>query len=148
MVCEICGRDVKGKEVVVEGAVIEVCPSCLRKIEFQRVSRKEKKRQVRIRRVREQEIVEDYAQRISKARQALGLSQEELARQLGIKESYLKHIEKGLIPPTLELAKKMEKVLNVSLIEEFVYEAEEVSAKREEKSSITLADLLEGEDGR
>jgi len=71
MVCEICGRDVKGKEVVVEGAVIEVCPSCLRRIEYQRAKKKGRAKKVRVRRVREEEIVEDYADRIANARKAI-----------------------------------------------------------------------------
>jgi transcriptional regulator, XRE family len=48
----------------------------------------------------------------------MGLSQDILASYLGEKVSVIKKIEAGKLKPTLDLAKKIEKLLKVNIIEE------------------------------
>lgn len=64
------------------------------------------------------EIVDDYAERIRNARIAMGLSREILAQMLKEKESTLRRIELGDLIPSIPLARKIEKILKITLIEE------------------------------
>jgi len=61
------------------------------------------------------EVVEDYAERIRTARQQLGITRAELARRVQEREVTLGKIETGRLKPTLELARRLEKVLKIRL---------------------------------
>lgn len=52
--------------------------------------------------------------RIAEFRQKMGLSQAKLAGQVGITRSYLSDIERGIKSPTVEVAKRLCKVLGVT----------------------------------
>jgi len=62
------------------------------------------------------ELVEDYAERIRKAREKLGWSQAILAERIKVSENIVKRIESGKLRPTLDLAKKIEEVLGIKLL--------------------------------
>ena len=55
------------------------------------------------------------AERIKKARESLGLSQSEVAKELGITQPAYSYIENGDKNPSLPVAKKLAIVLNTSL---------------------------------
>lgn len=59
----------------------------------------------------------DYAQRVRRAREEMGLTQEVLASYVGEKESVIRRIEMGKLKPTMELARRLEQVLKVKLLE-------------------------------
>ena len=72
-----------------------------------------------MRRFREdKELVEDYGERIKRAREAKGLSREDLARLVGIKVSTLRSIENQDFAPDVETAEKLEKILGIKLFQE------------------------------
>ncbi|MCE4617007.1 MAG: multiprotein bridging factor aMBF1 [Desulfurococcales archaeon] len=91
------------------------------------------------------EVVEDYAERIRRAREKLGLSRAELARKVQEREVTLGKIETGRLRPTLELARRLERVLKVKLLEPIVdsdLELEELEEDRSRgKTTLTLGDV-------
>ncbi len=86
------------------------------------------------------EIVPDYDSKIRKAREEMGLTQEVLAKYVGEKVSVIKRIEMGKLKPTIELAKKLEKVLKVTLLSDVASDVG-VSVK-ERKVEVLLGDVV------
>ncbi len=156
--CELCGREIRGLayKVIVDRAELIVCPSCARgrhvveTIDFSRPYRGRRKMpQIRRRPRRSEvieEVVEDYAKIIREARQKMGLTRDVLATMVGEKESTIRRIEAGKLQPTITLARKLEKVLKVKLVE--VYEEEDFSWGGESGSGyeLTLGDIAEFKD--
>jgi putative transcription factor len=161
MQCEMCGETIRGtpKLVRVEGAELQVCMKCEKfGTEVQQVRRKDVARpttaaprqgQVPVsipaeRRKRdlfdymEGEIVDDYAARIRKARMGKGLTTKELAMQIKEREHLIKKIENSELMPEESVRKKLEKVLEIRLIDVPVTEAEK---KVPGKLAPTLGDL-------
>ena len=95
---------------------------------------------VSIKEAQKYEIVEDYAELIRSAREALGMSRDMLAKILGVKESVIRRIEEGQLMPDLELARKIERILKIKLIQES--EDFEIPMKRK-KPELTLGDIVE-----
>ncbi|WP_281195397.1 multiprotein bridging factor aMBF1 [Halorubrum sp. F4] len=90
-----------------------------------------------------EEIVTDYDDRIRKARESKGLSQEELADDLNEKASLIRKLERGDTLPTDEIQRKLERALDVSLVE-----GEEVDADWEsnDAGTMTLGDVVKRKD--
>jgi transcriptional regulator, XRE family len=63
------------------------------------------------------EIATDYDEQIRGAREGLGLSQEELADQLNEKASLIRKLERGSMLPDDRVRKKLERALDISLLE-------------------------------
>jgi putative transcription factor len=139
MQCEMCGETIRGvaKLVLVEGAELQVCGRCEKYgTEVQQPKRADVRRPVAgpvpaarapapppVRRKRdlfdymEGEIVDDYAARIRRARMDRGLSQKDLAMQMKEKEHLIKKIENAELIPEEGVRKKLEKALEIRLIE-------------------------------
>ena len=64
-----------------------------------------------------EEVIEDYNAVIRDAREKRGWSREELAEKLYEKASVVSRIETGKMIPDIKLARKLEKTLNIKLIE-------------------------------
>jgi putative transcription factor len=146
MQCEMCGETVRGipKLVRVEGAELQVCGRCEKfGTEVQQVRRTDVKRPAprapaapvpaavpRVRHKRdmfdfiEGEIVDDYAERIKRARMEKGLSQKDLALQMMEKEHLIKKIENRELIPEDDVRKKIEKALGIRLVDTFTTETE------------------------
>ena len=161
MQCEMCGETIRGtpKLVRVEGAELQVCMKCEKfGTEVQQVRRKDvvrptaaAPRQSQVppaippeRRKRdlfdymEGEIVDDYAARIRKARMEKGLTTKDLAMQIKEREHLIKKIENSELMPEESVRKKLEKVLEIRLIDAPLTEAER---KVPGKLTPTLGDL-------
>jgi putative transcription factor len=165
-VCELCGGTFYGKPVIVDldGYKASLCNNCARKVK--KVKRKEegvtlpqkklekplekpslsKPMELRIpkREKEEIELVEDYGRKIREAREALGLSIEQVAAALNIKASLLRNIESERVVPSFEVARSIEKLLEVSIIQrnpERSYVTS--SAPQQVYSSITLGEAVE-----
>jgi putative transcription factor len=157
----MCGETIRGipKLVRVEGAELQVCSRCEKYgTEVQQPRRTDVKRPaarplagtpgpaVRLpaRRKRdlfdfmEGEIVEDYAERIRRARMEKGLSQKDLAMQMKEKELLIKKIEKRELIPEEDVRKKLERALGIKLVDMVSAEAEK---KTQAKITQTLGDL-------
>jgi len=162
MQCEMCGETIRGaaKLVRVEGAELQVCTKCEKfGTEVQQVRRTDivrpgaaaprpgrtvttvvpaDRRKRDLFDYMEGEIVEDYAARIRKARMDKGLSTKDLAMQIKEREHLLKKIENSELIPEEDVRKKLEKVLEIRLIDAPAQEAEK---KVLSKLSPTLGDL-------
>ncbi len=68
------------------------------------------------------------------------MSRDVLAKVIGVKESILRRIEDGQLIPDVELARKLEKALGISLLRE----AEDVSTETQKpvSRSLTLGDVV------
>ncbi|AIF68449.1 cro regulatory protein [Palaeococcus pacificus DY20341] len=62
--------------------------------------------------------------RLRELREWKGLTQEDLARALGVTRQTIIAIEKGKYNPSLELAFKMARFFNVKIEDIFIYEGE------------------------
>lgn len=63
------------------------------------------------------DLIENYGEIIRNARIKMGISQEELAKQISEKLTIIKKIEQGTFKPPIELARKIEKFLKIKIIE-------------------------------
>jgi len=93
------------------------------------------------------ELVDDFGEVVRKARMSLGLTQEELAKQIGEKLTVIKKIEAGEFKPSISLAKKLEKILKIRLLipaEEPLQDLARYYLKKsgKEAGGISLGDLL------
>jgi len=162
MQCEMCGESIRGvpKLIRVEGAELQVCSRCGKfGTEVQQVRRTDVRppagRPSQSTRAQaattmpaqrkrdmfdymEGEIVEDYADRVKKARMEKGLSLKDLALQLMVRELLIKKIENGELIPEEEVRKKLEKVLGIKLVDVVSADAEK---KTQAKITQTLGDL-------
>ncbi|OYR54382.1 multiprotein bridging factor aMBF1 [Halorubrum halodurans] len=90
-----------------------------------------------------EEIATDYDDRIRNARESKGVSQEELADDLNEKASLIRKLERGDTLPTDEVQRKLERALDVSLVE-----GEDVDADWEsnDAGTMTLGDVVKRKD--
>ncbi len=91
------------------------------------------------------EVVPDYAERVRRARERLGMSQEELAIRVKERVNVIKRIEAGTLVPTVDLARRLEKVLGIKLLEPVVEEDFGVGGggRRRRDFELTLGDIVE-----
>jgi len=146
-ICEICGKRAARAVVLIEGAKMLACGGCMRGGRvIHRLSFEEKGGAIAAPAARvqaEEEVVEDYASRIRKARQKLGLPVAVVAERINEKRSHLEAIERGGIRPTIATAKKLEKELNIKLVEKPKIEVAPSVSKSAKFSEPTLADMIE-----
>ena len=123
MRCEICGKKVVGTpvRVKIEGSVMQTCQECSKFGKVQKEPQRaiRKRTPPRLPRYKEpsNEVLEDFNTVIRKARENLGWSRENLAEKVYEKVSVIGRIESGKMVPDIKLARKLEKILNVSLLE-------------------------------
>jgi len=138
----MCGKNVlKTQKVLVEGTVLMLCDSCAKfgkildppKNEVKPVIierpqvrpvtaylPKQKKQPVR--KATDQDelfIAPEYAQIIREAREKLAWTQEDLAAKLLEKKNVLAKVERGELQPDMKLARKIEKLLDIKIIEKY-----------------------------
>lgn len=89
-------------------------------------------------------LVGDYGARIHKAREAKGLSHDQLGNKVSARVPELKHIEAGKLRPSDDVAKKLEKELGITLYEKVEGPAPTVSGVKKPGPSagLTIGDLL------
>ncbi|MFB6092168.1 MAG: multiprotein bridging factor aMBF1 [Haloquadratum sp.] len=90
------------------------------------------------------EVAADYDQRIREAREDRGLSQEDLAQSLNEKASLIRKLERGDILPSDEVQKKLERKLDISLVEGG--ESEESEWSSDSSTTTTLGDVVKRKD--
>lgn len=165
--CEMCGKEVSSLTTVrIEGAEIDVCNDCsefgteVRTQSTASTSTKystggdsggasssassssssgESRRHDMFDEM--EAVAQDYDQRIRTAREAAGLTQEELAKQLNEKASLIRKLEHGDVLPSDSIQRKLERKLDISLAES----AEEDETEWEGGSSAgtyTLGDVV------
>lgn len=131
---------------MVEGTELNLCASCskfgkvIKRTNAQPLQLKTKTKIVQQEEEIVESIVEDYSERIKNAREKLGLKQKELAMKLSEKESLIHRIESHHIEPAIVLAKKLEKFLHITLVEEVKETKENIVKKKTD--TLTLGDLV------
>jgi putative transcription factor len=144
MQCEICGKEAKLVSAIIEDVKMNVCSECA---SFGKVLRQPvEPTEIKAGKTKKPEeekveiIVPDFARKIRKAREKLGLEQEKFGQKLGIKESIIHKIETGDFKPSIEMARKMEKILNIKLVMEYSEEKKTYAAG--ESEGFTIGDLI------
>lgn len=137
MRCEICGKKIQGtpKHILVEGAELVACKICAKfgsetpttsipsgistkrmlKIPKKTVQKRTKYISKTIMFEEDYELIENFGEKVKKAREKLGWKQEDLAREIKEKESIISKIETMEITPPPNIIRKLEKVLNIKL---------------------------------
>ncbi|MBM4240249.1 MAG: TIGR00270 family protein [Euryarchaeota archaeon] len=146
MRCEICGTKIVGKPLrtKIEGSVMLACPKCAKLGKIQREPPKKAKPKFMKSRPRRSEpayeVLEDYNIIVREGREKKVWSREDLAEKIYEKVSVINRIESGRMMPDIKLAKKLERTLNIKLLEK----TEETSADEFRKSSLkgaTIGDI-------
>lgn len=150
MECEVCGRTIeKPFYVKIEGSEMRTCAACSK---FGvRIARQEQKKQAtfkypQLREEKTVEYVENYGEAIRNARQRRGLTQEELGKLTNEKMSVIARLESEKMVPTAELAKKLEKSLDIQLLEE--REEEKITGDRAPARELTIGDVIKIKKGK
>lgn len=123
MRCEICGKKIIGKpmKTKIESSIMTTCNECAKFGKIQREPAKPRRpkpfKRVSRSRVPSEEVIEEYNTVIRDAREKNGWSREELAEKLYEKASVVTRIETGKMIPDIKLARKLERTLNIKLIE-------------------------------
>lgn len=148
--CELCGKENTGVfNILVSGAQISACATCSTKRGFSIPSREKDRTRPSIKspisRARKNrptfEASSDFHIRIRKAREAGGMSIEELGRKMNLRVQDLQKYEGGSVPPD-SVAKKLEKALGIMILEEVEINDVSPVVKRSSKS-VTIADMLD-----
>jgi len=155
--CPICDGIIwKGQKVLIEGVKMTVCDSCARY--GKRITTKLKSTYLqksyltqektsskppirKIDEIEEMEIVPDYPKRIRNVRTLKKLNQDQFSQKLNEKPSLIRRIESGKAKPTIKLAKKIEKVYNITLLKKV--DENEVNVKKyiKKQPSSSLGDI-------
>lgn len=137
MRCEICGKKVVGRpiRVKIESSIMQTCKECSKFGKVQKEPQKSIKPRTAPRRPRyrepSHEVLEDFNTVVRIAREKQKWSREELAAKVNEKASVINRIESGRMVPDIKLARKLERILKVTLLEKTEEEnLEETGAHR------------------
>lgn len=139
--CDLCGKETRLAQAEIEGTTLDVCRDCAKYGKAVKRASLHSRKPRPARREKIFIIVDDYNRRIKQARENMGLKQEDLAKQVAEKESVIHWLESKRHEPNLELARKLERFLHITLVEE----SEEVSTegmKSSKKGEYTLGDFV------
>ena len=92
------------------------------------------------------EVVADYDERIRSARESAGLSQAELGDQLNEKASFIRKLERGESLPSDDLRRKLERALDIELLEGGGTEGDAEWSGGDTESGMTLGDVVKRKD--
>ena len=142
--CDMCGKEANLVQAEVDGAELNVCSGCAKYGTIKKIvktpsykprfSNKTSRPEFR--------LVNDFTQLIKRARDGKGMKQEEFAKFLNEKESIVTKWENGSLRPRIETARRLEKVLNLKLVEKDEKKAYEKEEKKKASSEFTLGDFI------
>ena len=124
MRCEVCGREIRGPPFrrLIEGARMTVCAQCARFGEADwtpsrpRAPASRQRPRSEVEAVERLELVEDYGEKIRKARQRMKMTVEDLGKSIGEKASVIKKLEKEELAPDRRLVQKIRNALKIELL--------------------------------
>tara|TARA_Y100000310_G_scaffold287588_1_gene312596 strand:- start:491 stop:937 length:447 start_codon:yes stop_codon:yes gene_type:complete len=143
MECELCGKIEDLYTSVVEGVELNVCVNCS---SLGKVVEKVQEKIIptsKINTIKKEvieSIVDNYSSKIRSSRESMNLNQKEFANKINEKESVVHKLETGSMKLTLDLARKLEKHLNLKLVEKF--QEESYSNKDISTEDLTIGDLI------
>ncbi|HEV8595960.1 MAG TPA: multiprotein bridging factor aMBF1 [Thermoplasmata archaeon] len=164
MLCEVCGADVpRTKTVTVEGTVLNACPSCARfgievdapvgpksravpaGIAERLAARKRRMAEKDVyAQSGEEDLAEDYAERIRRARESRGWKQADLGMKINERVTIIAKLESGTIVPNDNLIRRLERALEIKLKEKAPAVALRKAGAPE---AMTLGDLMDLDEG-
>ena len=138
MECEICGKPVPENNPIrakIEGSVMVVCKECSKlgkiqktppKPKFVKQNNNNKSRRPAPARNRPysrneeptEELIEDFSLEVRKARESKNWSREDLGKKINERVSVITRIETGKMTPDNKVTKKLERALDIKLLEE------------------------------
>lgn len=147
----MCGRAGNLLTAEIEGVELKVCPNCTKfgKIRHPNsrasVSSGFKRQTAPPKDMIEYKVVDNFGQLVREAREKKGLTQEDFAKLLQEREGLVSKWESGGQKPSLETAKKLQRILGVTLIVKDEAAAEEKLEKADGKKVgdvLTLGDFI------
>ncbi len=114
--CEVCGKTVSSlKRAEIDGVILEVCDTCVRLGKEMSEPRTVMIKRKTIETLEEgEELANDFADKVRKARELRNLKQEEAAEKMGISPSVLRRIENGFRPDEM-IVKKIQRFYGINL---------------------------------
>lgn len=156
MRCEVCGTEIRGQPHyrIIEGGRMTVCGRCAKfgsadwdPTQVRARTRSSRRGIPAPRRPRSEveaaeylELVEDFGQKIKKARQKMGMTVEDFAKKIGEKESVIKKLEKEELSPDIKLVRKIRNALNIEILVEGAPASVPVAARP--STGRTLGDIM------
>jgi putative transcription factor len=144
--CDMCGRKEAPFKALVEEVELTVCESCSKfgkVLTTKRPAQKAPHTRHYPAKKEEQELLEfvgeDASLKIRQKREHLKLTQKEFAKMVNEKESVIHHIENNASHISLELARKLERMLDIQLVEKA---KETVVEKAQKPEAFTLGDFI------
>ncbi len=155
--CEMCGKTGDLVSVAIEGVPLTVCGTCAKYGTVNRhhpvtisttfangrkVSSDSPKYHPQPSAKPEYRVIDSYASLIRNVREKRGMTQKEFALLLQEKESFVGKWESAALKPDLETAKKLQKILGVTLIalDEDAVPAEKI--EKNKSTEFTLGDFI------
>jgi putative transcription factor len=158
MQCELCGMECYCKPATIDGVKMMLCPNCIKHgqaVEFRPkpkavgnkpISERIKKPKVKdVYKNMDKELVSNWNNIIKSAREKKGMSREQLGFKIGERTVTISKIENGDLRPSDKVIVKLEKELNIKLIEEVADTPANLTSSRT-KSTLTLGDFIKKED--
>jgi putative transcription factor len=158
MECELCGKDASCRPVQIDGVKMMVCPNCFKfgqGTEIKSESFKPTDMTIlhKIRKPNEKdvykeinkELVSNWNNIIKNAREKKGLSREDLGFKIGERTVTISKIENGDLRPSDKIIEKLEKELNITLLESMSSQSTSLPNSHQ-SSNLTLGDFVKKED--
>lgn len=171
MNCDVCGQVISGKplKVAIEGARVMACPDCaelgepIAEVETRLLAKRPpmgpakhvigQRQQPPVAPSRapgaivgdamRTEIVEDYPILVRRAREKIGLTQEDLAKKMNEKVTVIQRVEAGRMVPDLRLARMFEHYLRIRLLTPVDSSPATAIAGAKPTASVTLGDIVQ-----
>lgn len=134
----MCRKPASAKAII-ESVEMQVCTKCAT---FGKILEAPRQAQKAVQRAVEPlfSVVTDAGSLVKRAREQQGLAQKDFALRISEHQSVLQHVETGKQEPSLELARKLEKALRITLIEESTPVT--IATTKSASTPVTIGDLL------
>ncbi len=145
--CEMCGKETEDLfKARIEGTEMAVCRPCTKygKVFASLKQKDAKAKKFSIPQPKEEKpeetIVENFSQLLRKARENSQLTQEDFAKKINEKLSILQKMEAGLFLPSIDHARKLERLLGLKLIT--LSESTAIPQETAKSGELTLGDVI------
>jgi len=156
MECELCGRVCDCRPAMVDGVKMMLCPGCMRHGKVVQtpaappsgqkpvLGRIKKPKVKDVYKDMDKELISNWNGIIKNAREKKGLSREELGFRIGERTVTISKIENGELRPSDKIVGKLEKELEIKLLEE-VASAPSYAMGSGSSGRMTLGDFIKKE---
>ena len=87
-------------------------------------------------------VIPDFGNKLKNKRESMNLDQEKFASMINEKKSLVHKMESGEFTPRLEVARRIQKILNIKLIELYSPDDNASVPRKNESEGMTLGDLI------